>query len=121
MELNEIPEVSGVKMSAMLKFIVAEVVCGKEKRLVVRADLFVRKSSEDERDLSHDDILNALYEELKDVGKPKMLGGGWLYVGEDRIVIHSDSYEYGIEPDRQATADMLRRAFPERKIEIETS
>jgi len=49
-----------------------------------------------------------------------ILGGGVLSVSTDRtgIVVGGSSRTHGREPDREATANMLRRAFPDRIVEI---
>lgn len=114
MKFSEIPEVGGIGSPELYKFIVAEVISGDEKRLVARAAVF--EMSDDK--LSHIDIFYALCEEIGDAGKAKMLGGGWLDVEEDEINIDGSSHDYGAEPDRNSTFDMIQRAFPDRKIKV---
>ena len=120
MEFNTISEVAGV-MPGLQKFIVVEIVQGGEKRFLIRTAIF-RRIEEKVRSLSHDDILDTLYEELpKEVkdARVKMLGGGWLDVSANDIKIKGSSHDYGVEPDRNFTVAALRRAFPDHEVSVE--
>lgn len=115
--MKEIQEVAGIVSHDLYKFIVVEVTKDGEKLLLVRAAIF-RRIEEKGRSLSHDDILDGLYEELPKEIKIKMLGGGWLDVGANDIEVKGSSHDHGAEADRSFTVAALRRAFPEREIKV---
>ncbi len=116
MNLKEIPVVAGIKEPAEYKYIVAEVECADSKHIVVRADIFVRKESEFGREIEHRDVYRKLCGELEKGTEVRILGGGWLWVKEQSISVGHYSATYGVEPDREQTCTILRKAFPDRKI-----
>ena len=89
------------------KFIVAEVRINDTKKLVVRALKNCKY---------HFDIETKLRAEVRSLGMMAWcIGGGKYRIDNDRktLLIWSESGEFGREPDRNKTVEMLQRAFPE--------
>ncbi len=112
MDVTLIPDVFIGTEGAIRKFIVAKVHSSDVQKLVIRAD---GKSQ------YHADILDALNKEVASQGCcAECVGGGFLNVRSRLrcIFISGKSSRYGAEPDRQKTADMLRKHFPEYCVEV---
>ncbi len=89
------------------KFIVAEVRINDHKKLVIRA---LSKCK------YHFDIENKLRAEVRPLGLMAWCVGGGKYridSNQKTILIWSESGEFGREPDRNKTVEMLQQAFPE--------
>jgi hypothetical protein len=110
--LKKLPEVS-IDPRENYLFIVAEVCDNKGgKKLVLRAKSF--RSCE-----YHSELREALCEETRGL-RVAVVGGGLLFGSPQAgsMTISSDSNEFGKEPNRELTAQMLRSAFPEAKVTI---
>ncbi|MBI2064916.1 MAG: hypothetical protein HYT62_02595 [Candidatus Yanofskybacteria bacterium] len=95
------------------KFIVVRVSDGVNNKLVIRAN---------ENCGYHRDILGLLRREAPDF-RMSCVGGGRINIdpANKRIDIWSSSGDFGVEPDRRNTAEMLRIAFPDFEITIGSS
>lgn len=104
--LESIPDVF-IDTSGGEKFIVAEVRINDIKKLVIRA---LNKCK------YHFDIETKLRAEVRPLGLMAWcVGGGKYRIDNDlkTLLIWSESGEFGREPDRNKTVEMLQRAFPE--------
>ena len=115
MELNDLPEVSGIGGDGDYKFLIVDIFDKslQNHRRILRAGLVDMAVKPDER-LLHIDIHQMISAEHgKDI-RHMNRGGGWPELREkrSRIVVSRSSRDYGREPDRDETLNMIRRAFP---------
>lgn len=98
------------------KFIVAVMKDGYYKKIVFRAPGGLGM---------HSDVLAKLEEEceLKFCSVLLCLGGGKIDMDRDRKTIHLHDYstDFGFEPDRDQTAKMLQKVFPDFQITWDAS
>ncbi len=92
------------------KYIVAEVIGGDNKKIVVRGDVWCKY---------HKDIFSLLKRELNGIAVGVVcLGGGRINMNSSNKVIrvYDLSGEYGVEPDREQTVRMIKLAFPDFEV-----
>lgn len=68
----------------------------------------------------HAAVNTAFAKELDGTGiKKSTLGGGFLMIHSERktISVSGDSLDYGPDPDRRATVELLKVAYPDYRIE----
>lgn len=74
-----------------------------------------------DRRLTHDDIFHSIWSAL---GRPdykvECIGGGKLRVDakKKKILLWNSSVDFGREPDRQETANLIKASYPEYEIEV---
>lgn len=88
------------------KYIVAKIVdTQRVDHLVVRANEWCEY---------HRDILNDLRKECDACFRAQCVGGGYINVDPEKkkIIIWGSSGDFGREPSRKATVQMLQNAFP---------
>ncbi len=107
MQLNELPDVVIDAMGGY-KFIVVQVSDGNDSKIVIRAN---------EHCDYHRDILALLRREASGLGA-RCIGGGRININpnDKEITISDSSGDFGLEPDRNKTVEMLQATFPEYKI-----
>ena len=110
MKLKDIPEVSGIETDGFYKFMVFKVIDGDHDRLILRA-VFI--GADGQIPHRHEE-LHLLYQEVGSSITHANLGGGMLEVRRNgtAIDVFAASHDYGSEPDRRETVEILRRAYP---------
>ena len=111
MKLNDIPEVSGIDTDGFYKFMLFKLIDGDQDRLILRA-VFIGIDAQIPR--RHEELHLLLCREVGASITHTNLGGGILEVRRNAtaIDVFAASHDYGSEPDRRETVEMLRRAYP---------
>ena len=109
MTINDVREVE-IDAEGGYKFIVVCLTDGDEnEKLVVRAD---------ENCSYHRDILYLLRSQLPSNITARCIGGGQILIDpkQKSIMIWGSSGDFGVEPDRTKTIELLQTAYPDYRV-----
>ena len=116
MKLEDLPEVAGIDADGFYKFMIFVVTDDNDvSRAVLRA-IYLGTQGEIYR--QHYEVANLLYDEVKKSLRLEELGGGMLESRGNNVEIDvfAASYDYGPEPEREMTIEMLRRSYPKSEV-----